>query len=43
MLGEFWYNDMEVSTMLGGSFATLVQRYGGLYHVRGVLVQWYAG
>ena len=53
MLGEFWYNGMEVCTMLG-RFGTmvggvyhvrgvLVQWYGGLYHVRGVLVQWYGG
>ena len=39
MLGEIWYNGMEVCTMLG----FLVQWYGGLYHVRGVLVQWYGG
>ena len=37
MLGEFWYNGMEVCTMLG-EFCTMV-----LYHVRGVLVQWYGG
>ena len=40
MLGEFWYNDMDVCTKLGD---VLVQWYGGLYHVRGVLVQWYGG
>ena len=32
MLGEFWYNGMEVCTMLGESFE-------GLYHVKGGLVQ----
>ena len=37
MLGEFWYNGREVCTMLG---EFLLQWYGGLYHVRGVLVQW---
>ena len=41
MLGEIWYNGMEVSTMLGEfcDNGTMV----GLYHVRGVLVQWYGG
>ena len=37
---EFWYNGMEVGTMLG---EILIQWYGGLYHFRGVLVQWYGG
>ena len=40
--GGFWYNDMEVSNMLGGG-GVLVQWYGGLYHVRGVLLHWYNG
>ena len=34
MLGEVWYNGMEDSTMLGEFWL-----YGGLYHIRGVLVQ----
>ena len=28
MLGEFWYNDIEVSTMLGGGgVGTMVRRF----------------
>ena len=42
MLGEFWYNGIEVCTMLGEVWYNgMVQWYVGLYHVRGVLVQWY--
>ena len=36
MLWEFWYNGMEVCTMLGEFW----YKYGGVYHVRGGLVQW---
>ena len=43
MLGEFWYNGMEVEYHVRGGGEFLVQWYGGLYHVRGVLVQWYNG
>ena len=47
MLGELWYNGMEVCTMLGEFWYNgmevctmlgefcLVQWYGGLFHVRG--------